>query len=342
MLFVSRSKSLLNLNILVIFLSLGFLVSSSAFGEKKDLEDKGSSTISGSEDKPGYKLLDRVLATVNGDAVFYHEVQDKLKTSNIVLFSSYPAGESASDYEKALNDEINIKLVTQAAKGLGIDDEGDVDQKIADFLSSNHLTKKELLKELESQGISFEKYRKDFQDQMILKDFQSRVIYPMVKMTDKDLEAYYLRKTSKNDRSNLKYDLRMIFIKDGKDAKEKTQVVVGELKSGKTFEEVVRLYSDDSSTRKEGGLISGIYLRDLSVDIAGVVKDMKPSTYSTPVKSSDGYYIVYLVSTSLGEDKNFNSSKQKLQAEYSQELYQRQLTSWLESQRRKSQIVINK
>ena len=331
MLFVSR----LGFGFSILFLSL-CLTGIICTGDLLSSEDTGS------KDKEGLVLLDKVLATVNGDAVFYSEVQDKLKTSNIVLFSSYPTNEKNSDFERALNDEINIKLVLQASKSLGIDDEGDVDKQIAEFLTSHHLSKQELLKELESQGISFEKYRKDFADQLVLKNFQTRVIYPMVKVTDKDLEAYYLRRTSKNDRSNLKYDLRMIFVKDSKDAQEKTQVVLGELKSGKSFEEVVRLYSDDSSTRKEGGLVSGVYLRDLSADIAGVLKELKPSTYSKPIKTSEGYYIVYLVSTLLGEDKNFNSSKQKLQAEYSQEVYERQLISWLESQRRKSQIVINK
>ena len=336
MLFVSRSRVVLN--IFLISLCLSVLV-----GAKKAGKDQASGVSGDTKDKSGLVLLDRVVATVNGDAVFYHEVQDKLKSSNIVLFSSYPAGEKDTDFDRALNDEINIKLVLQAAKGLGIDDDdSDVDQKIADFLTTHHLTKQELLKELEAQGISFDKYRKDFQDQLVLKEFQSRVIYPMVKVTDKDLEAYYLRKTSKKERSNLKYDLRMIFVKEGKDAEEKTQVVLSELKSGKSFDQVARLYSDDSSTRKEGGLVTGVYLRDLSADIAGALKDLKPSSYSKPVKTSEGYYILYLVSTSLGEDKNFNSVKQKLQAEYSSELYSRQLTSWLESQRRKSQIVINK
>ena len=318
-----------------IFFSVCFLVCSLLYAKAESQKGDVSN-------KSGFELLDRVVATVNGEAIFYSKIQTKLKTSNIVVFSSYPASDSSDDFSKALNDEINIKLAIQATKSLGIASDIDVDKKIAEFLTSHHLSKQELLKELESQGISFEKYKKDFEDQLILKDFQTRVIYPLVKVTDKDLESYYLRKTSKNDRSNLKYDIRMIYIKQDELASQRVKVVVDELKSNKSFEEVVKLYSDDSSTRKEGGLIQGVSLRDLSSDISKVLKDLKPMSYSSPIKTKEGYYIVYLVSTSLGEDKNFNSSKQKLQMEYSQELYERNLIGWLETQRRKSQISINK
>lgn len=306
------------------------------------VENQNQKEASSNKNKSNLTLLDRVVATVNGEAVFYSKIQSKLKTSNVVVFSSYPANDSSDDFLKALNDEINIKLAIQATKSLGITSDIDVDKKIAEFLTSHHLSKQELLKELESQGISFEKYKKDFEDQLILKDFQTRVIYPLVKVTDKDLESYYLRKTSKNDRSNLKYNIRMIYIKQDELASQRVKVVTDELKSNKSFEEVVRLYSDDSSTRKDGGLVEGVSLRDLSSDISKVLKDLKPMSYSSPIKTKEGYYIVYLISTSLGEDKNFNSSKQKLQMEYSQELYERNLVSWLETQRRKSQIVINK
>src|SRR5690606_13866063 len=66
-------------------------------------------------------LVDRVVAIVNGEPILHSEIAEKIQVGPIVLVSEYPAKESASNYEKAINDAINIQLIRNFAEEVEIE-----------------------------------------------------------------------------------------------------------------------------------------------------------------------------------------------------------------------------
>ena len=141
----------------------------------------------------GEALIDRVLAVVNGRPIFYSDIRRKIETGPLVVVSEYPANKEAPAQTKALNDAINFELILGAAKDLDIDvTEADLDQEINRHLEEQRISKDKLGELLAQEGLTIDNYRRDVRNQMILHRFQRRVIAPSIKVTEKDVETYYL------------------------------------------------------------------------------------------------------------------------------------------------------
>ena len=216
-------------------------------------------------------LVDRIAAIVNGKPVMYSEIQKKIKKGQPVSLSQYPAKDSDSDYDKALNDEINYQLVLQKIEEFEIEiSDADVDAEIQAFLKQRNLSPAGLREALRGQGMTYEEYQKDFRNQMIMRKFQGRVISPLIKITDKDIENYYIKKTGSTS-ENVRLRLRKIFISIPSGAvtavrkakEDRAKEVYGKLENGMDFVEAAKIYSDDPGAKESGGLMPAVKLNDL-------------------------------------------------------------------------------
>jgi peptidyl-prolyl cis-trans isomerase SurA len=293
-------------------------------------------------------LVDRLVAEVNGEGVTYSEVMDKVKNGPLVVVSSAPAPTGASPFETALQDLINFRLILQKAQELEIDvSDEKLDEEIAGFLEKRKLTIEGLKDALKEQGMTFANYRQDFRNQAILNQFQGRVIYPAIKLTDRDVEAYYL-KTSGNSNDSLRLTLRQLFIEVRQDAGEVVkkgkealaQKAFQELSSGLSFEQAVKVYSDAEDARANGGLMPPLFLKDLAASFQKVIQNLEEGQFSTPIKTPNGYFLFFLEKKSFAGSDEFQKQKRELEMKLRQEEVEHQTAKWLEDERRKSKVRI--
>lgn len=298
----------------------------------------------------GETLIDRIVAVVDAEPILYSDVMDKVKKGPLVLVSSYPAAEDAAQYEQALNDAINFQLVLTKAHDLEIDvQDNEVEAEIKTFLTSKNTDMAGLLEFLKQQGSTYDDYKSDFKNQMILRQFQGRVIYPQVKITDKDVETYYLKKSGATS-DLVELTLRQITIKvdssasdDVVKAKEAhSQDVYKKLKDGMAFVEAVKLYSDDESARANGGLTAGIRLKDLNGSIRSAVEGLDIGQFTTPVRTSAGFHVFYLEEKRFSGSSEFQTQKKQLEFELRNAEAANQTRRWLMEQRQKSKIEVVK
>ena len=122
---------------------------------------------------------------------------------------------------------------------------------------------------------------------MILNQFQGRVILPAVKISEKDIELYYL-KTSGNIADNIKLVLRNIYIQMPYNAVESVKMgkrkladrVYGEIKDGGlSFEEAIKIYSDGENS-KQGGLMPTLYLKDLAPKFQVAIEPLQEGEFT--------------------------------------------------------------
>lgn len=295
-------------------------------------------------------LVDRIVAIVDGYPVLYSEVQNKVQNGPLVVVSEYPATEAATAYEKALQDAVNFELIMQKARELEIDvrDE-EVESEIQGFLQNRGLAKDGLLEFLAQNGQEYEDYKADFRDQMVLRRFQGRVISPLVKVTDKDVETYYLKKAGASN-DMVKLTLRQILIKadpgaanDVLEAKRKlAEEVHQKLVGGMGFEDAVKIYSDDENARANGGLMAGIRLKDLAGSIRTEVEGLEESQFTVPLRTSLGFHIFYLQDKAFSSSAEFENQKKQLEFELRNVELVNQTRRWLSEQRQKSKVEILK
>jgi len=293
-------------------------------------------------------LVDRLIAEVNGEPISYSEVMEKVTNGPLVTVSPFPAKEEDPPFDVALQDTINSKLIVQKAEELQLEvtDER-LEEELASFLSKRSMTKEKLMEALTQEGMTYEKYKESFRDQMILRQFQGRVIYPSVKITDRDVELYYMKSTG-DLADNMKLDLKQIWIKIEADSspgvkqgkEELANSVFQKLQGGMNFEEAVKVYSDNESSRSTGGKMAPLFLRDLADNFRAAIEGLDEGQFTRPIMTGNGLYIFYVEKKTLSGGDDFERKKAELENKLMQEEVGRLTTQWLEDQRRRSKVRI--
>lgn len=296
----------------------------------------------------GEKLLDRLVAHIDGKPVLMSEVLHKVDKGPLVAVSEFPATANSKDFDKALQDSLNIELIQSHSKELGISvSDDDLEKEMTRFLAERNVTRERLLETLKSEGQSYEDYRRDFRLQMVLRQFQGRVILPLIKITEKDLETYYYA-TMGSLPNTAEVVMRQIFIKVSedtpKDIRAQKQAVIQELtrrlSGGLDFQDAMKIYSDDPEGRKGEGLIDGVKVKDLTPAIRGAVENLKPGEISQPVTMADGFRIYQLVERRIAGDSEFEARKQQLQHQLQMSELANQTKRWIARERQRASIKV--
>lgn len=98
------------------------------------------------------------------------------------------------------------------------------------------------------------------------------------------------------------------------DAHGRAAQIIERIKKGESFEEIAKLYSDDFS-KKSGGDIGFVIEEMLPVEIFNAVKNMDSGLAESPVKTTQGVYIIKLADKKNITKKNVNKIiKDEMQA----------------------------
>ena len=294
------------------------------------------------------QLLDRLIAEVNGEAITFSEIETKVKKGPLVEVSPYPAAESDPPFKIALNDKINKTLVMQKAEEQNIEvSDNELEEGMGRWLKGRNMTKEALLESLKQEGVPYDQYKEDFRSYMIISEFQGRELQSQLKITDRDIQLYYLR-NSGSMAENIKLTLRQITIdipsgtvdaiRDGK--KQLVEKVYQELEGGMPFEQAVKIYSDNETARDSGGLMPQIYLKDLAPIFQNAIKDLDEGHYTRPIETPTGYYLFYVSKKEFTGSDDYQKQKPQLEAALRQEEMTKLLAKWLETQRRRSNIKV--
>jgi parvulin-like peptidyl-prolyl isomerase len=178
-----------------------------------------------------------------------------------------------------------------------------------------------------------------------MNQFQGREIVPQVKISDRDVQLFYLR-NSGSAAENVRLVLRQLQIslpadgvasvKEGK--RNLVDKAFQELEGGMPFEQVVKIYSDNDEARKTGGLMSSLYVKDLAPLFQGAVKDLDEGKYSKPIETPVGYFIFYVEKKEFSGSEEYKKQKPQLENALRQEEMGRLMTRWIEGQRKKADI----
>lgn len=296
----------------------------------------------------GEKLVDRLIAHIDGKPVLMSEVLRKVDKGPLVAVSEYPAQSTDKDFDRALQDSLNVELIMARSKELGVSvTDDDLEKEITRFLGERQVTREKLLDTLQAEGQSYEDYRADFRTQMVLSQFKGRVILPLIKITEKDVQNYY-QSTMGALPTAAEVVLRQIFIRvsEGtpKEIRDQKQAVIQELTKrlagGLSFEDAMKIYTDDPDGRTGDGLIQGLRVRDLAPTIRASIENLKPGEVSQPVSMPDGFRIYQLVERKIAGDSEYESKKQQLQYQLQMQELANQTKRWLARERQRASIKI--
>lgn len=248
-----------------------------------------------------------IAAVVNEDAISMADVADRLKL--IIISSGLPDTEEtrAKVMPQVINGLIDeqIKLQEAARHELDINEE-EIGEGFDVLAGQNNMTRDQFFDVMKRSGIPKRTVEHQIRAQIAWTKVIQKILRPRVDVTETDVEARLERMNKQLGKTE--YAVSGIFLPVGENDKESdirqlAQKLVAELKKGAPFNAVAAQFSKAPGAQ-QGGSLGWIREGDLPPDLNQALISMDAQTLSDPIKTTDGYHILWLRDKrTLTEDK---------------------------------------
>lgn len=287
------------------------------------------------------KTVDKIVAIVSNEILTLSDVEDykkKLKQGKVKddLFE-INAKELLSDQKKLIKQLVDEKILQSEIKrkNLEVTKEA-VDEEIAKIMRKNRISKAQLKQALKQEGTNYSDYYDFIKKSMERRAIIQQSITSKVRITDEDVEQYYLKKFDKNRTNSFSYNLSHILFKNKEDADS----IYKELVSGQAFSDLAEKYSQDTDFNS-GGFLGVFKSGEMSKAIESAVKKISSGEFTKPVKTAAGYHIFKINSKKLIPNPDLEEKKERIKGILTQEAMKNQFRFWLDQKRKETYIRIN-
>lgn len=275
-----------------------------------------------------------IVAKVNGESLLDKDVAAQLR----IELSKYD-DLSASDRHQQevvrgqiLERMVMDRLLLQEAKKRGIHVTPD---DFFNFLSKQRLSEDEAKQHLESIGVSYEFWRRQQEQRLIIEKLLDQVLAEKLPISPEDISHYY--------RTHLpaftvpaRYHARQILLSN----LEVAQKVFKLLKQGDDFTKLAKEYSQ-SPDKEKGGVMGWLSRNNAPETFIEALAKLRPGELSPPTKTDYGYHVFQLLDKSPAHEKPLPEAESEimhtLQGEQGNEL----LKSWLKDLRDHAKVEID-
>jgi peptidyl-prolyl cis-trans isomerase SurA len=253
----------------------------------------------------GGRLLDRVVAVVNQEAVTQSELATRvaLVTRQLRERGQLPPG--AEQLEKQVLEQLIMdRLRSQAAKDAGIQPtESELDRAVAEIAQRSNVSLQTMREQIERQGLSFSGYREQIAGEIVSMRLRDRETRDKVTVSEAEIDAHLLRRGAIGA---TEFEIGQILIKlapdadagTARDRASRAQAIAARARS-EDFEALAREVSEapDALTGSNLGWRPADRLPQLFVD---VVTPLQPGAISEPIRSPAGLHVLKLIGKRQG------------------------------------------
>lgn len=245
--------------------------------------------------------IDRIVAVVNNDIITLNELNSRLRVVQNQLEGQRIQLPPQDVLEKQLLERmINERVQLQFANETGIRvDDGALDQAIQRIAEGNRMPLSQLRQALESDGVSFTKFREDIRNEITLARVKEREADNKVIVTENELESYFANQAQKGN--DTEYNLGHILIQVPEQAnaeqiqerKKRAEQALAELTKGSDFGLVSASFSD-AQNALQGGELGWRPASRLPQLFTEALNKMQPGELSPILRSPNGFHLLKL------------------------------------------------
>ncbi len=249
---------------------------------------------------------DYILVVVNQELVTAAEVDQRLALARSASRSAAPPA-TAELRQQILDALIDERVLVTYARSSGIKvEETELDRAVANVAAQNQVTLPQLRQRLQAEGLSYDRFRNNVRDQLLVERVREREVRGRVRIGDADVEDW-LGKKRRDLRAESTYEVAHILIRipDGAgpgviaERRAFAEQVLRRLDAGEPFELVAKQSSDDSLTRDNGGKLGSRTADRLPDLFVNVIRSFEVGQRTKElVQSPAGFHIVKLVERS--------------------------------------------
>lgn len=282
------------------------------------------------------KIVDQIAAKVNDRVITQSDVAEEQKKKK--------EGKQA-----VINHLVNQALLIQELEKQNIDvTDAEVDRALQSIASQNRSTVDQLKGELAHQGIGDAAYREEIRNKLKRDEFLKRTIYPRIRISDYDLEEFY-GKHAEEFKGYGKIRFMEILLTDDSalpvrdsvstDLKALAEDIVGQLRRGVPFSEMVKKYSRGAFAAKGGdsGIVDTGKMRP---DLLNLLTMLEPNRISDPIPTPGGIFIFKVMERLEPKTRPFNDVKEWVRQKVIQERIDEEVERYLMEVRARSFVEI--
>ena len=248
------------------------------------------------------QLVDRIVAVVNKEVITASELSEAIGAAERHLRRrGTPPPERELLERQMLERLILDKAQLQMARETGIRvDEVQLDRAVQRIAEQNRMTLAEFRGALERDGVSFDAYREDLREQIVLSRLREREVNDKILVSEGEIELFLAEAKAPAER--VEYNISHILLRIPEQAsperveaaRSRAEKVLLEARGGGDFARLAASYSD-ASDALQGGAI-GWRAQDRLPDLfAAALGKLKPGDISDLLRSPAGFHILKLV-----------------------------------------------
>lgn len=258
------------------------------------------------------KLLDKFVAVVNTRVFSLSELQ-RIENTLPARKEISPIVYTKDKYsEKELLDLMIQAFIIRDKinnQGYVINDDA-VESRIKMTEERLGLKRSDLLAFLKSKNITFEEYFEIIRETMEYNIFATKIIAPLISVTEQEIKNEYYRRNSSNNALSFKYNLVDFYIDENnlidKDRKKFLAVLKDYQLTGKLPEEYRTLETNPLENISEDGL---------NKELQETLKPTAEGSFSNAVVLNKHLHVFYVQKKDLVESQDFTRAKEQIQNE---------------------------
>ncbi len=256
------------------------------------------------------KLLDKLVAVVNTRVVSLSEIK-RIEDTLLARKEVSPMIYSEKKYAPKQLLDIIIKsyIIRDKINGQGyvINDDA-VESRIKMTEERLGLRRADLLTFLKTKNLTFEEYFEIIRETMEYNVFASKIIAPLISVTEQEIKNEYYRRNSSNKTLSFKYNLVDFYIKESllidKDQEKFLTILKDYQLTGKLPEEYRDLETNNLENLNEDAL---------SKELASTLKTTGEGSFSKASVINGYMHIFYVQKKDLVESQEFSKIKEQIQ-----------------------------
>ncbi len=300
---------------------------------------------------PSGAVVDRIVAVVNKEVITFSEIEKwgRPFQEEIQVEDRLERRERVQEVlRKVLDRVVEEKLIEQEARKSGIKvTSKEIEAAVEEVKQKNKIDQEGLEKALAAEGLTLEAFKKDLERRILRTKFVHSAVKVEQKAGEKELIEFFQNNVNQY-RVNESYrpaDILFLIPQGARPEqilgiRKKCQKALERIKEGADFAKMAMEYSEDTSSRKEGGDLGEFKKGELLPALEKEAMRLQVGEVSGLLRTEVGFHILKLLDRKGGEPPPFEEIKEKVRADYYEKELEKAYLQFLSKLKEKSVIEI--
>ena len=298
-------------------------------------------------------IIERIVAVVGEQAILLSELRDRarpflLRMEQQPTDEAQRAAATSELYRRLVQRLVEEELEQKAANRSNITvTPREIDDALTRIAQQNGVGVQRIMDEALSSGLTEQGYRQELRRQLLETKMLNLRIQGRLRVTDDDVRGAYQRLVV-DERKQLGFRAAWIRISAPQSLSEKAlrerralaDRIVAAARRGEDFAVLARRYSEDASTRSQGGSLGQLKPGQLPASLDAVALSLDPGSVSEPVRSGTDFVILKLVSRDDSQLPPYEEARDELSQRVYMEKMNKARSHWIDGLRRQTHVEV--